>query len=340
MAPETSSEATAQVPREQPPARSDTATSHRHSTCHVQQAWCAGDQVATVDSHTTVETLSINGDSSSVEVTSLMERVDISHRPVPSLGKKASSENNHSSSYFLDLPSVNHKVIFEELLAKITELAPEDNVPPYNDEDLLNRVLVARNLQVPEAFRMWMNIVAWRKHYQPQILSEEEAAPYLSKGVVSICGPDKQGRPCIYALNRNHIIDAENHDSNLRTIVNLLEKTTVESTRTADGFIAVIIDQEGVGRKNMDTNLFVGKPGLVQILQEYYPERLGSCYILHTSWIFRLMWAIISPFLDEKTRRKVHVLARTEDLLEHFSFDALPPELRAKLNATAHRDSK
>lgn len=31
---------------------------------------------------------------------------------------------------------------------------------------------------------------------------------------------------------------------------------------------------------------------------------------MHTSWLFRAVWAIISPFLDEKTRSKVKVLAK------------------------------
>lgn len=245
-----------------------------------------------------------------------------------------------SATFATGLPSISHPTVFAEIQAKIVELAPEDYVSPYNEEDMLNRVLVARNLHVVEAFRMWQNIVAWRKQYQPDVLSEEEAAPYLKQGVISTCGPDVNGRPCIYALNRNHNIDAEHHDRNLRTIVNLLEKTTAESSKIADGFIAVIIDQEGVGRKNMDTNLFIGKPGLVQVLQEYYPERLGSCYIIHTSWIFRLMWAIISPFLDEKTRKKVHVLPRTEDLVQHFTLDKLPAELQAKINAAAAKTKK
>jgi hypothetical protein len=202
---------------------------------------------------------------------------------------------------------------------------------------MLNRVLVARNLSVPEAFKMWTNIVAWRKEYTPAALTAEEAAPYLAKGVVSMCGPDKNGRPCIFAASKNHLIDAENHDANLRTIVNMLEKATVESTEKADGFIAVIIDMDDAGRKNMDTHLFIGKPGLVQVLQEYYPERLGSCYIMHTSWIFRVMWAIISPFLDEKTRKKVHVLYKTEEILDHFDMATLPAELQTKLAAHAKK---
>ncbi len=109
--------------------------------------------------------------------------------------------------------------------------------------------------------------MAWRKEYQPDALSEEAAAPYLSKGVISRCGPDKHGHPCIYATSKNHFIEPENHEANLRTIVHMLDAAKRESTEKGDGFIAVIIDQDQCGRKNMDTHLFVGRPGLVHILQ-------------------------------------------------------------------------
>lgn len=109
--------------------------------------------------------------------------------------------------------------------------------------------------------------MTWRKEYKPDVLSDEEAAPYLSKGVLARCGPDKYGHPCLYAASRNHFIDAENHDANLRTIVHMLDATKRDATEKGNGFIAVIIDQDQCGRKNMDTHLFIGRPGLVHILQ-------------------------------------------------------------------------
>ncbi len=348
MAPETSTSALAAAPVTPPPPQdldADTTTV-AHTSSRFRSFWgwtgSGGPQdssetaVGSVKTETSVVTTA-DGVSTTTTVTHV-ELLDVqqvttkapSHRP--SLGAAPLS-----ATYKSDWPSVAHKAVFAELQAKIAAEAPGDNQAPWNEEDTLNRVLVARNLQVPEAFLMWQGIVAWRKEYQPQVLSEEEAAPYLAQGVVSMCGPDKHGRPCLYALSRKHLIDLENHDMNLRTIVNMMDKAVVESKANADGFIAVIIDQEDVGRKNMDTHLFIGKPGLVQVLQTYYPETLGSCFILHSSWIFRLMWAIISPFLDEKTRSKVHVLAKTEEILQHFDMEALPAELQAKLTASAKK---
>jgi hypothetical protein len=126
--------------------------------------------------------------------------------------------------------------------------------------------------------------VAWRKEYQPDVLSEEEAAPYLAQGVIFRCGPDKHGHPCIYAASKNHLIDAEHHDRNLRTIVHMLDATKRDATEKGNGFIAVIIDQDQCGRKNMDTHLFIGRPGLVHILQ-VHARGLLACGV-----VFRLAW--------------------------------------------------
>lgn len=53
------------------------------------------------------------------------------------------------------LPSEAHKEVFAALRAKVEKEAAEDNVAPFNSQDYLNRVLVARNLDVDAAFKMW-----------------------------------------------------------------------------------------------------------------------------------------------------------------------------------------
>lgn len=52
------------------------------------------------------------------------------------------------------------------------------------------------------------------------------------------------------------------------------------------------------------------RPNTLARSQDFYPETLAAAYIMHTSWLFRAVWAIVSPFLDEKTRSKVKVLAK------------------------------
>lgn len=52
-------------------------------------------------------------------------------------------------------PSEAHPEVFASMQARIEKDAPEDNVSPFNETDFLDRFLVARNLDVEEAFKMW-----------------------------------------------------------------------------------------------------------------------------------------------------------------------------------------
>ena len=67
----------------------------------------------------------------------------------------------------------------------------------------------------------------------------------MSRGVLVRCGPDHKGRPAVYVAGRNHLIDNDNHERNLRTVVANLEETVALSGKISDGYMALIIDQEG-----------------------------------------------------------------------------------------------
>ena len=40
-----------------------------------------------------------------------------------------------------------------------------------------------------------------------------------------------------------------------------------------------------------------------------FPERLGCIYVSPTPFIFRALWAIISPIMNEKTRARVKLVS-------------------------------
>jgi hypothetical protein len=88
----------------------------------------------------------------------------------------------------------------------------------------------------------------------------------------------------------------------------------------------------GCGMRNMDTALLIGKGGLVPILQDYYPERLSCIYVINADWIFKILFKIVSPFLDDRTRHKI-VMVNTPnpDLQQHFTQDSLPVEYRQQI---------
>ncbi|GIL81616.1 hypothetical protein Vretimale_1227 [Volvox reticuliferus] len=45
-----------------------------------------------------------------------------------------------------------------------------------------------------------------------------------------------------------------------------------------------------------------------KIDQDYYPEHLGTMFVINTPLIFRGIWAAVQPLLQERTRKKIVIL--------------------------------
>jgi hypothetical protein len=45
--------------------------------------------------------------------------------------------------------------------------------------------------------------------------------------------------------------------------------------------------------------------GVSKLDQDYFPEYLGQMYLINTPWIFRSVWAVIKPWLGERTQSKI-----------------------------------
>ena len=69
---------------------------------------------------------------------------------------------------------------------------------------------------------------------------------------------------------------------------------------------------------NFDKRLMSLVKRLVGMLQDYYAERLAAVYILHINWFFRLIYAIVKPFLSSKTTSKVNIIKKVKDLKKFF----------------------
>ena len=44
-----------------------------------------------------------------------------------------------------------------------------------------------------------------------------------------------------------------------------------------------------------------------KIGQDYYPEIMGTMFIVNAPMLFTGVWAVIKGFIDEKTRQKIHI---------------------------------
>jgi len=94
--------------------------------------------------------------------------------------------------------------------------------------------------------------------------------------------------------------------------------------RDENPMCSIVFDMTGFGLSNMDYGLV---KYLLEIFRDYYPETLGVCLILNSPWIFRGCWALIKPWLDPKTAKKI-LFVNSQSLLEDYlDIDYVPTYL-------------
>ena len=66
--------------------------------------------------------------------------------------------------------------------------------------------------------------------------------------------------------------------------------------------------------------------------QNYYPEMLGTMFIINAGFFFSAVWAIAKAFIDEKTAKKIQVLGSdyVKELVKLVDLDTFPKALGGK----------
>lgn len=140
-------------------------------------------------------------------------------------------------------------------------------------------------------------------------------------------GVDKELRPILFvkpSYNDNPV------DYRLRSLVYTLEEAiqSMDVTRGVEKMCLIAdFDTESKLQKKSPDGLAIAK-GFLNILQNHYPERLGIFFALNLPWYVRMFYTLISPFIDPKTKAKIHFLNGNKDyikaeLLKHINEDQL-----------------
>jgi len=96
----------------------------------------------------------------------------------------------------------------------------------------------------------------------------------------------------------------------LKSLIYSLEEA-VESMNVARGVEKMCLiadfDTESKLEKKSPDGSTVAK-NFLNFLQNHYPERLGICFALNPPWYIRLLYTLVSPFMDSVTKKKIHFL--------------------------------
>uniref|UniRef100_A0A0D6R3Y5 CRAL-TRIO domain-containing protein n=1 Tax=Araucaria cunninghamii TaxID=56994 RepID=A0A0D6R3Y5_ARACU len=207
------------------------------------------------------------------------------------------------------------------------------------DDPTLRRFLYARESDVQNACNLYLKYRKWRQTFVPfGYVSERMISNELKKNLVSMQGFDKKGRPIAVIHLARHKPCHKTIEDLKRLFVYVFDKMSSSASR-GQGKFCIIADLDGWTYKNVDIH---GCLAVLEILQDYYPERLGKVFVIHMPYIFWAAWNIVYPFIDRRTREKVLLIDNKhiqKTLLKDIDESQLPEIYGGKLPLVPVQDA-
>ncbi|XP_072970291.1 uncharacterized protein [Typha angustifolia] len=218
----------------------------------------------------------------------------------------------------------------------------EDQDPTAKEVDnwMLRRFLRARDLDVDKASALFLKYLRWRREAAPNgFISDDDVKNELPQKKICVQGRDKKGRPIVVLFGGRHHYSKRDMDEFKRFVAYCLDKICSRTSTSQEKF-ACIVDLKGWGYSNCDIRGYLA--GL-EIMQNYYPERLGKAFLIHVPYIFMKAWKIVYPFIDKRTKEKIVFVddkSLQATLLEDIDEKQLPDIYGGKLPLVAMEDFK
>ncbi|KAF1001978.1 sec14 cytosolic factor-like isoform X2 [Apium graveolens] len=204
------------------------------------------------------------------------------------------------------------------------------------EEPTLMRFLIARSMDPNKAAKMFVQWQKWRTSFVPSgFIPDSQVPDELEAQKVYLQGLSRDGSPVVLIKGNKHF-PPKDIPQFKKFVVHMLDKSIASGFREKEignEKLMGIIDLQKMSYKNIDAR------GLItgfQILQSYYPERLGKCFIINMPWFFVSVWKLVSHFLDKATLEKIVVVSNEDEkkeIIEEIGEEVLPEEYggRAKL---------
>jgi hypothetical protein len=208
------------------------------------------------------------------------------------------------------------------------------------DNHTLARFLVARRFDIPKATEMYRKYLQWQVEFGvdelstfivPELPSIKEYYPH------GYHKTDKYGRPVyierVGQLDIDKLLEATTEERLLKYCVREYEKVhsqvfpaCSEALGTNVRLSIVLVDLNGMTMKHLSKKVYGFLKIISGITQEYYPEILHKMFIVNAPKIFTIMWSIIKPWIDKRTKAKISIIGNDflPQLLEYIDADDLP----------------
>ncbi|KAH6790379.1 Sec14p-like phosphatidylinositol transfer family protein [Perilla frutescens var. frutescens] len=210
----------------------------------------------------------------------------------------------------------------------------------YGDITLI-RFLVARSFDIDKAAKMFVQWQNWRTSFVPlNYIPQSEITNDLQHNKIFLQGLSAKGNPLVIVKVHRHIPNKDQLQFK-KFVVHLLDKTIASGFRgkeIGNEKLVAVLDLQKLAYKNIDVR---GMITGFQFLQDYYPERLAKCYLLHMPGFFVRVWRLVSRFLEKATLEKIVIASNEEErraLIRDIGVDALPEEYGGQAKLTLLQD--
>lgn len=199
-----------------------------------------------------------------------------------------------------------------------------DQMGVEDPDTLLLRFLRARKWNLVDALTMLVDTLYWHRSFGVgELMRAGEPAVFeylLTCGKHYAWNVDHSGRLVIWITSRLHDKNKQTLQQNLQALVFLIEQARrlmAPGTET----VTLVFDLADAPLSSLDLPSIQGD---IRILQSFYPECLGACYVVDAPWLFHGLYRIVRGFLDPVVVNKIKLLDSSE-LIQLIHPEMVPP---------------
>lgn len=224
-----------------------------------------------------------------------------------------------------------------------SEGSAEDNDDEHGEElELDNRFLAGCEGDVEEAKERYAATLKWRKENDVDTILLRPSHVFTDMKECFthfIHKKDRQGHPISFEFlggQRKALHDftarGVTEDEAIMHHVRMMEFmwNVVDPRPFPDGNMLKIYDIKGISMADMSSDVVNYTKKWGEVIATYNPERVYQVFIINPPAWFNLIWKLVSPLVNPKTRERIHVLRGQRDitkaLLEFVAPENLPKE--------------
>ncbi|PIN02715.1 Phosphatidylinositol transfer protein SEC14 [Handroanthus impetiginosus] len=205
----------------------------------------------------------------------------------------------------------------------------------YQRETLM-RFLKAREGNVSDAYKMLIDCFNWRIQNEIDDILAKPIPSDMYRAIrdsqlVGMCGYSKEGLPVIALGVGLSTYDKASIDYYVQSHIQMNEYRDrvilPSATKKYGRYIGTcikVLDMSGLKLSALNQMKLLSVISTIDDLN--YPEKTETYYIVNAPYIFSACWKVVKPLLQERTRKKVQVLAGSgrDDLLKIMDYESLP----------------